>query len=588
MILRFRAASRRGYPRASSPTSIATAERCSRLQRRVDVRLTGTLLAALILAPGCAYLNTFYNAQQAFDEGVRLSAGADSLPQRARDAFQAAAEKSAVVLERYPDSEYVDDALFLLGESFYRMGQWVDAAASYERYVSRFPEGERAAAARLGWARSERRIGDHAAAEAALAVLLGQEVRGVATSDVIYEHALILLASGQRERALETYRRLLAEHPGFAEDRALTLEFADAELASGEYDSALAAYRALAAAIAEPQYRREVEIRAARALALEGRAAEALAAYDRVLGGVIPDSLAAEVEVERGAIFEQRGEWEAAEEAYARSAELAPGSTAASRATLHRGRIVWMVREQREAALDILLDAFIHSPASAWGDSARTESRAVARLLHFQRIADGQLPVPQIEGEGLARSTAMYRLAEEVLEVEGDREAAAEMFWQLVERFPDSPWRPWAMLASGKLLSDAGEVVGIGVGRLLMLIETYPDHQATDSARRDMGFDVPARPGDFYATDPALAILARVLPRAGDPMLGIEDQMDRYGARSRERESASRIQEVVPGAQRAQPLPGAPEDPLVDKSRNRQNEETPGDTLAPTGTVIEP
>lgn len=502
---------------------------------------------------------------------MRLSAGSDSLPKAARDAFQAAAEKSAIVLERYPDSEYVDDALFLLGESFYRMGGWVDAAASYERYVSRFPESERASAARLGWARSERRIGDHAAAEAALAPLLGQDARGLAASDVIYEHALILLATGQRERAMETYSRLLAEHPEFAEDRELMLEFADAELDAGEYESALAAYRALAAAIAEPQYRREIEIRAARALGLEGRGAEALEAYDRVLDGAIPDSLAAEVEVERGAILEGRGEWDAAEEAYARVAELAPGSVAASRATLHRGRIVWKVLGERETALDVLLDAFIHSPASAWGDSARTESRAVARLLHYQRIADGQVPVPQLEGEGLARSTAMYRLAEEILEVERDREAAAEMFWQLAERYADSPWRPWAMLASGKLLSDGGDAVGTGVGRLLSLIEEYPDHPAADSARRDMGFDVPARPGDFYATDPTLAVLTRVLPRAGDPMLDIEDQMNRYGTRGqssraglrgmdRERE-VERERETTPeGEEQPAPLPeGEPE-----------------------------
>lgn len=429
----------------------------------------------------------------------------------------------------------MDDALFLLGESFYRMEQWADAAASYERYVSRFPNGERVNAARLGWARAERRAGDHAAAEIALAPLLARDGDGAAESDVIYEHAMVLLASGQRDRALDTYRRLLAEHPEFAHDRELTLEFADAELAAGEYDSALAAYRALASAISDPQYRREVDIRAARALALKGRDAEALEALDHVLTGAVSDSLAAEVEVERGVLLERRGEWDAAERAFQRVAELAPGSAAASRATLHRGRIVWRVREEREAALDVLLDAFIHSPSSAWGDSARTESRAVARLLHYQRIAEGEVPVPQIEGEGLARSTALYRLAEEILEIERDREAAAEMFWQLAERFPDSPWRPWAMLASGKLLRATGDdgAAGTGIGRLLRLIEMYPDHQASDSARRDLAFDVPSRPGDFYATDPQLVVLTRVLPPAGDPMLEIEDQMNRYGDRGR-------------------------------------------------------
>lgn len=526
-------------------------------------------------APGCAYLNTFYNARQAYEEGVRLSAGSDSLPRPARDAFQLAAEKSATVLERYPDSEYVDDALYLLAESLYRLESWVDAAASYERYVARFPEGEQVTAARLGWARSERKTGDYAAAEAALAPLLGESADGAAASEVIYEYALILLATGQRDRAMETYGRLLDEHPEFTADRDLTLEFAEAELAAGEYDSALAAYRALAEAASDPQQRREIEIRTARALALEGREAEALAVYDRVLAGAIEDSLAARIEVERGEILEAREESEAAKLAYGRVAELAPGTTEASRATLHRGRIVWKVDDEREQALDVLLDAFIHSPGSAWGDSARTESRQVARMLHFERIAAGELLVPQIEDAGLARSTAMYRLAEEVLEVESDREAAAEMFWQLVERFPDSPWRPWAMLASGKLLREADDAVGTGHSRLTSLIEEYPDHQAADSARRILGLEVPERPGDFYATDPTLAVLARVLPRSGDPMLGIEDQMNRYGARDRSTAGQVRRGVVEPDREREQP------------AENPEAEPPATPIVTPSGRVIE-
>jgi tetratricopeptide (TPR) repeat protein len=534
MTPRSRTGSPTRFPRASSPTSTATAASCPR--RRPLAELLTALALALALLPACAYLNTFYNARQAFDEGERLAAGSDSLPTSAAEAFRVAAEKSAIVIERYPDSEYVDDALFLMAESFYRLGSWADAAASYERYSTRFPEGERASDARLGWARAERRLGDHAAAEAALAPLLGagrgEEIR----SDVVYEQALILLATGQRDRAAETYRRLLAEHPEFAADRELTLEFADAELAAGQYASALEAYRTLAAAVGDPQRRREIEIRAARALALEGRADEALAAYDGVLTATVADSQAAEVEVERGELLERRGDRDAAVEAYQRVAELAPGSAAASRATLHRGRIVWKQEERREEALDILLDAFIHSPVSAWGDSARNESRELARLLHFQRIADGEVPVPQIEDVSLARSTAMYRLAEEILEVEGDREAAAEMFWQLVERYPESPWRPWAMLASGLLLSQAdggapAPARDTGVARLLQLVEADPDHPAADSARRELGLEVPERPNDFYATDPTLAVLARVLPREADPMIGIEDQMNRYGGR---------------------------------------------------------
>ena len=68
---------------------------------------------------------------------------------------------------------------------------------------------------------------------------------------------------------------------------------------------------------------------------------------------------------------------------------------------------------------------------------------------------------------------------------------------------------------------EGQKYIGIGVARMLTLIERYPDHPASDSARREMGFDVPARPGDFYASDPTLMVLTRVLPEAADPMLGI-------------------------------------------------------------------
>ena len=87
--------------------------------------------ASPVLTCSCAYLNTFYNARQSYDEGVRLAAGSDSLPAAAAEAFRLAAEKSAIVLDRYPDSDYVDDALILMAESFYRLGSWGDAAASY-------------------------------------------------------------------------------------------------------------------------------------------------------------------------------------------------------------------------------------------------------------------------------------------------------------------------------------------------------------------------------------------------------------------------------------------------------------------------
>ena len=133
-------------------------------------------------------------------------------------------------------------------------------------------------------------MGDYAAAETALAPLL--ESGGAADGEVVFEHALILLATGRPQRAGETYRRLLEERPEVGADPERTLEFADAQLAAGEVDEALAAYRALAEFAVDPQRRQEIEIRAARALARGGRVGAALEAYDRVLSSAVGRNVA--------------------------------------------------------------------------------------------------------------------------------------------------------------------------------------------------------------------------------------------------------------------------------------------------------
>ena len=267
------------------------------------------------------------------------------------------------------------------------------------------------------------------------------------------------------------------------------------------------------------------------------------------------DTLAARIHLEKGELLSSTGEKERAGDEYAQVARLAAGTEAAARATLLRGRLEWEAG-RRDEALAVLLDAFLHAPTSVWADSARTEARAVARLIHYQRLADGEEPVLAFEPE-LARSTALYRLAEEVLTSEADPAAAAALFGRLAERYRDSPWRPLALLANGMLSREAGDRTAAGEA-LRELIAAYPDTPEADSARRLLGEPVPERPEDFYAPPPVLTSLASELPDTEDPMLTISDQLDRYAAAREARErpdiQASRDRD------RQQPLrpPGAP------------------------------
>ena len=469
--------------------------------------------------------------------------------------FERAAEKSGIILARDPGSRYADDALLLLGKSLARLERHEDAVSAFRRFVERFPDSDAAAEARLRMARSERLGGDAQTARVELAPLV--EGEGELSPEVLYERAMLDLSTGEHDRAVEVFRTLLQENPEFSSEHRVALAFAEAELAAGNYEAALDAYGAYRAGTTDPIARRELALRVARALALADRPEEALLTFDGVLADGPSDTLAARIHLEKGEILSAAGEEARAGQEYAQVARLAAGTELAARATLHRGRLEWEAG-RRDEALEVLLDAFLHAPTTAWADSARAEARAVARLIHYERLAEGEEVVSSIDEPDLARSTALYRLAEEVLLSESDPAAAAELFGRLADRYVESPWRPRALLARGMLAREGTDRAG-GEAALRELTRQYPDTPEADSARRLLGESVPERPEDFYAPPPRLVSLVSALPEAADPMLRISDQLDRYAAarEARERQDVSASRE----RERQEPLrrPGVPE-----------------------------
>lgn len=99
------------------------------------------LIAALPLLAGCAYFNTCYNAETAFDQGYRvhkkiLRNFPDSIlvaaPSEAKTSYERAIQKSLKVAEVYPkDKKYHDDALYVLARSYFYIGELQKAISCF-------------------------------------------------------------------------------------------------------------------------------------------------------------------------------------------------------------------------------------------------------------------------------------------------------------------------------------------------------------------------------------------------------------------------------------------------------------------------
>ncbi len=110
-----------------------------------------------------AYYNTFHNATQAFESGLESvnESGGDIDRTRylsvfpppqggaGQSSFEEAIQKSAAVLREHPNSEWVDDALLLIGRSRYYQQNYVGAVQKFWEAIALEPEREGEARFRL-------------------------------------------------------------------------------------------------------------------------------------------------------------------------------------------------------------------------------------------------------------------------------------------------------------------------------------------------------------------------------------------------------------------------------------------------------
>jgi TolA-binding protein len=233
------------------------------------VRLVFTILFIAGIWISCAYFNTFYNAQDNFRQGMKLVTH-DTL-KFDNDSFDKAIEKSTAVIVKYPNSRYIDDALFIMGASYYYKGDYSRALEKLSFLQLNYPESKhyddalyyqglayykQRKIAQAIIALEEAKTFDRFTTKAMLALgyvyfydnnysALTETAEGLLNRGLSTQNrrwVLSLLAEAQRNQlqyssACETYLELLEIAKTDNEKRELKLKVAETYLDMGEYES---------------------------------------------------------------------------------------------------------------------------------------------------------------------------------------------------------------------------------------------------------------------------------------------------------------------------------------------------------------
>jgi len=123
------------------------------------------LIYVLVALFSCAYYNTFYNAEQYFKNAIksleRNKKEGEKLPVSVKRDLDKAIEKANKVIEKYPDSKWVDDAYLLIGKCNYYKGDYFTSRKIFENFLNIYGNSDRVQEARVWLLRSLWGLGEY-------------------------------------------------------------------------------------------------------------------------------------------------------------------------------------------------------------------------------------------------------------------------------------------------------------------------------------------------------------------------------------------------------------------------------------------
>ena len=269
-------------------TNLLPARRCRRWQLLVAA-LVSLFVGGSITS--CVYFNTYYNAEKYFREAEAARAEAEAAAESGRrnstqyvTLYDKAVRRASVVLEKFPDSELVDDAMFIAGRALYWQRDYQYAMRSFRDLELNFPASEYFDRARLWRGRTLMALGQLPEARALFSELLRE---GSAVGDRAGLRQGELVASeGDRRGAIAEYRRALEAFPESPLASQMWLRIGEANIDIGgpaRLDSAMSAFERSVNASPPDSVRYRASLNRGRVQYLQGQSEEALGTYQGLL-----------------------------------------------------------------------------------------------------------------------------------------------------------------------------------------------------------------------------------------------------------------------------------------------------------------
>jgi TolA-binding protein len=430
-------------------------------------------LALVLAAGGCAYFNTFYSAKQSYAKAQKLERDSktDRLSPEAIKFYDNAIEKSAKVIVEYGGGwrAGVDDALFLMGASYYGKRDYETAIGKFNELVLNYPKSRHVPEALFYTGLAYHKLRDHEIGDQIFANLLRQYPRFARRDEMLSISALGHENNDDDAGALALYQQLVEEFPQSRERDHALKRIGEIHFEAGRCDSALIAYQTLTRRTGDDQTYFDGQLEVGACQVRLGQYDDALGTYRHILpadperteqGGRVWLSMA---DAENRA-----GRYDDALAHLSQVIEHFANGSLAVEALFMKGYTYEVYRQDYAAARQAYQEAVNARNPSVFKDQA---SRRLENLARVEELAAADT-ARDVNAEKLA--DAALKVAEFSLLDGHDPARALKEYRKVVADYPDSKAAQRASYASAWILCHDLDSTGSACSVLFDLADRNP------------------------------------------------------------------------------------------------------------------
>ena len=393
----------------------------------------------ILILSSCAYFNTLYNARRLYAEAEERREN-DGSERELRDRYGEVVEKCAKVVREYPDSKWVDDALFLMGKALVRQGELDKGIRKFIEITTNFPESDYVPPSLYWLGLGYMQRGEYNQALAQIERFLESYPDHDLTYEVMFLAGDIKREMGLEEEALALYAQVAEE----ASDRDViddaTKRTAELFFAQEDYARAAEAYEALIRKGIPWGSRYELTRSLGDCYSRIGRCDEALDLFDQLLEESVTTKEKPPIMLGRAKSYVCMDSLSSALSIYNDVTREFPKSKYSAEAFYHMGIIYHESLDSLQNAQAAFSKVASEYANSEFANESIQKGSSIKRLLELESRAGGVVTSEQLaEKKFLAAEIQLTRL--------GEVDLALENYEAIVDSFPESSYAPRAAYA---------------------------------------------------------------------------------------------------------------------------------------------